>query len=129
LCQLQEFFGGVGTIRIDTSNNIIKYSVANRKDLTNIIIPHFKEYPLLTQKGADLLLFEQIVELMAQGAHLTNEGLQQIINIKASLNLGISEKIKSEFNQTVPVERLIIQTTNIPDPHWVSGFASGFVCA
>jgi hypothetical protein len=48
-----------------------------------VIIPHFKEYPLLTQKGADLLLFEQIVELMAQGAHLTNEGLQQIIRPKS----------------------------------------------
>lgn len=125
LCQLQEFFGGVGTFRIDARNNIIIYSVSNRKDLKNIIIPHFKVYPLLTQKGADLLLFEQIVELMAQGAHQKNEGLQQIINIKASLNLGISDILKSEFNQTVPVERLIIETKNIPDPHWVSGFASG----
>jgi hypothetical protein len=125
LSQLQEFFGGVGTFRMDTRDNIIKYSVSERKDLINVIIPHFKEYPLLTQKAADFILFEQIVELMNQGAHTKNDGLQQIINIKASMNLGISNKIKSEFPLTVPVERLIIQTANIPDPQWVSGFVSG----
>jgi hypothetical protein len=80
--------------------SIFKYSVADRKDLTNVIIPHFKEYPLLTQKAADFLLFEQIVKLTNQGAHLKMDGLQQIINIKASMNLGISDIVKSEFNQT-----------------------------
>jgi LAGLIDADG endonuclease len=62
---------------------------------------------------------------MSKGAHLTINGLQQIINIKASLNLGISEIVNSDFSQINPVERPIIQTTKIPDPHWVSGFVSG----
>lgn len=44
---------------------------------------------------------------------------------KASLNLGLSETIKKEFSVINPVERAIIQTTNIPDPNWVSGFVSG----
>jgi hypothetical protein len=29
--------------------------------------------------------------------HLSFEGLQQIINIKASMNLGLSDLLKSEF--------------------------------
>jgi len=62
---------------------------------------------------------------MSKGAHLTINGLQQIINIKASMNLGISNIVKSEFSVINPVERAIIKTTNIPDPHWVSGFTSG----
>lgn len=62
---------------------------------------------------------------MNKGAHLTEEGLQKIINIRASLNLGISYKLQSEFNQIKPVEREIIKTTSIPDPHWISGFVSG----
>jgi hypothetical protein len=123
--QLQEFFGGIGTIRIDKKAKAVKYSVDNIKDLTAIVIPHFKKYPLITQKAADLILFEQIVELMNKGAHLTLDGLQQIINIKASLNLGISETIKSEFSEINPVKRPIIQTTQIPDPNWISGFVSG----
>jgi len=33
--------------------------------------------------------------------------------------------LKSEFPNINPVERELIQTTNIPDPHWISGFVSG----
>lgn len=62
---------------------------------------------------------------MNKGVHLMPEGLQQIINIKASLNLGVSDTIKSEFSQINPVDREIIETTNIPDPNWISGFVSG----
>ena len=125
LYQIQEFFSGIGTFSIDKKNNALKYSIDNFKDLITIIIPHFKKYPLITQKAADFILFEKIVELMSKGAHLTINGLQQIINIKASMNLGISNIVKSEFSVINPVERAIIKTTNIPDPHWVSGFTSG----
>nr|AYE93291.1 LAGLIDADG homing endonuclease [Termitomyces sp.]AYE93310.1 LAGLIDADG homing endonuclease [Termitomyces sp.] len=124
LYQLQEFFGGVGTISIDAKANAVKYSVDSLKDLTTIIIPHFKKYPLISQKAGDFILFEQIVELMNKGAHLTMDGLQQIINIKASINLGISDVVKSEFD-VKPAKRPIIKTASIPDPNWVSGFVSG----
>jgi hypothetical protein len=95
---------------------VLKYSVASIKDLINTIIPHFEKYPLLTQKAADFILFLRIVELMSTGAHLSVDGLQQIINIKASINLGISELIKSEFLIN-PVERPLIKSTNIPNPN------------
>jgi len=123
--QLKEFFGGIGTICIDKKANAIKYSVDSLKDLTTVIIPFFLKYPLITQKGADFKLFVLIVNLINKGAHLTLEGLQQIINIKASMNFGVSDSIKSEFSNINPVEREIIETTNIPDPNWISGFVSG----
>gem|GEM_PF-305012 len=124
--QLKDFFEGVGTISLDKKANVLKYSTASLKDLSSIVIPHFKKYPLLTQKGADFLNFEQIVELMNKGAHLTINGLQQVINIRASMNTGLSEIIKSEFSNTIkPVKRGIIQSNIIPDPHWISGFVSG----
>jgi LAGLIDADG endonuclease len=125
LYQLQEFFDGIGTFKIDKRRNVINYSVASLKDLTNIIISHFKKYPLLTQKAADFNLFEQTIELMNKGAHLTIDGLQQIINIKASMNLGLSDILKSEFNNFNPVERPLIITHKVVDPFWVSGFVSG----
>jgi hypothetical protein len=124
--QLKDFFEGIGTISLDKKANVLKYSTASLKDLSSIVIPHFKKYPLLTQKGADFLFFEQIVELMNKGAHLTINGLQQVINIRASMNTGLSEIIKSEFgNKINPVKRGIIQSNIIPDPHWISGFVSG----
>jgi LAGLIDADG DNA endonuclease family protein len=123
--QLKDFFEGIGTISLDKKSNVLKYSIASIKDLSSIVIPHFKNYPLLTQKGADFLFFEQIVELMKKGAHLTINGLQQVINIRASMNTGLSEIIKSEFSNNNIKKRGIIQSNNIPDPQWVSGFVSG----
>jgi hypothetical protein len=54
---------------------------------------------------------------MNSKAHLTNEGLHQIINNKASMNLGLSEFLKSEFKDFNPVPRAIINTKHIPDPN------------
>lgn len=53
---------------------------------------------MLTQKLADFKLFINIVELIKNNAHLNKAGLQQIINIKASMNKGASDFVKSEFS-------------------------------
>jgi LAGLIDADG endonuclease len=62
---------------------------------------------------------------MKNKAHLKTEGIKEIINIKASMNLGLSDELKSNFINTVPVQRPTIKTTNIPDSNWISGFVSG----
>jgi len=54
---------------------------------------------------------------MKNKVHLSIEGLKQIINIKASMNLGLSDFLKSEFIDFTPVKRHIINTENIPDPN------------
>ena len=117
LNQLQKFFGGIGTFKKDLKANALKYSVADLKDITTIILPHFKKYPLLTQKGADFLLFEQIINLMNEKNHLNYIGLKKIISIKASLNKGLSKAVQTEFKDIIPEERKIIRATNIPDPN------------
>ena len=91
----------------------------------NVIIPHFIQYPLLTQKAADFKLFVRIVQLLKEGAHLNKEGLATIVNIKSSLNEGISDFVISQFTQIKPVTKEIILTTKIIDPHWIAGFVSG----
>jgi LAGLIDADG endonuclease len=65
---------------------MVYYSVAGIKDLTNIIIPHFLKFYLLTQKAADFILFKSIIEIMSNNGHLSIKGLHKIINIKASMN-------------------------------------------
>jgi len=62
---------------------------------------------------------------MSKKAHLTEEGLKEIVNIKASMNLGLSDMLKTEFKEFIPVERPVINTENIPNPAWISGFVSG----
>ena len=62
---------------------------------------------------------------MNNKAHLTIEGLNQIVNIKASMNLRLSDMLKSEFAGFTPVERPVINNDNIPDPSGISGFVSG----
>jgi LAGLIDADG endonuclease len=91
--------------------------VTSIKELKNTIIPHFRKYPLQTQKAADFILIKQIVEQMSNQVHLTKEGLQQIINIRSSMNLGLSELQIGEFPKNIPVARPIIISTEIPDPN------------
>lgn len=94
--------------------------------MLNVIIPHFIKYPLLTQKAADFKLFVQIVQLLSESAHLNKAGLEQIVNIKSSLNKGNSEFVKSNFNLGIkPVPRDKIETTEIVNPYWIAGFVSG----
>jgi hypothetical protein len=90
LLQIKEFFG-CGIIVKNEIQNEISFRVNSLKDLTNIIIPHFSKYSLLGKKAADFYLFKQVTELMKNKAHLTTEGLQKIINIKANMNLCLSE--------------------------------------
>ena len=116
--------GGIGSIYEYTYRDIANYSINSIKDL-NKLINHFEKYPLLSQKAADFLLFKKVVNLMANKAHFVIEGLNQIINIKASMNLGLSDKLKSEFKEFTPVERPRINAENIINPFWIAGFVSG----
>ena len=79
----------------------------------------------MTQKAADFKLFLQVTEIIKNKGHLTTEGLQEIINIKSSMNLGLSDELKLNFINTVPVQRPTIKTINIPDFNLISGFVSG----
>ena len=96
LLQLQEFFA-CGNIVCKNNRSEVSLRVNSIHDLTNIIIPHFVNYTLLSQKAADFELFKQIVNLINTRVHLTDVGLRQIINIRASKKLGLSDLQKSEF--------------------------------
>ena len=72
----------------------MQYRVSTIKNL-KVIIQHFEDYSLLTDKQSDFLLFKETVELIESGEHLTLQGLNRIVSIKASLNSKIiSNKLK-----------------------------------
>jgi hypothetical protein len=122
---LQQFFGGIGKINIDSKHENVKYTVTKLSDLINVIIPHLLKYPLLTKKAADFILFKKVVEITYNKNHLSIDGLYKIVNIKAAMNKGLSEELKSNFINLNIVERPLIVNKNIIDPNWIAGFVSG----
>lgn len=66
-----------------------------------------------------------VVEMMEKKEHLTLEGLSKIISIRASMNKGLTDILKSNFPNITPVERPVIYLPNTLDPYWVLGFCNG----
>ena len=120
LMRIQDFFGGIGNIHF--TNRDCDYMVRSIDDIIKII-SHFDKYPLITQKKADFELFKRIIDKIIKGEHLTPRGLQEIINIRASINLGLTDK--TNFPNTIPVTRpLIKKNGQIPHPpnEWLDLF-------
>lgn len=107
--------GDVGNIYYNPQDDTYKYKVSSIEELINFVIPHFQKYPLLTQKRVDFELFVKITQIINLKEHLTLKGLQELVNLKASLNLGLSRKLLDTI-KVVPVERPKFNPTFIPDP-------------
>jgi hypothetical protein len=76
---------GIGTIHLAQKRDIVNYVISSIVDLNKLVI-HLEKYPLLTQKAADFLLFKEAVKLVNNKRHLEAQGLNRIVNIKASMN-------------------------------------------
>lgn len=50
LLKIQEYFGGIGLVSNPNNNYTVEFRVHSLKHITNVIIPHFDNYPLLTKK-------------------------------------------------------------------------------
>ena len=61
---------------------------------------------------------------MKNKEHLTLEGLREIVALKASMNLGLSEKLRLAFPNVVPVKRPEVELPLTIDPNWLAGFTS-----
>jgi len=76
-----------------------------------------KEYPLMSKKCADYLLFKQALMLILNKEHSTLEGLDKIVAIKASMNHGLSDELKVAFAGITPVQRPNILDSRVKDPN------------
>lgn len=125
---------GAGKIYVLAENSTL-FRVESIKDL-EVVINHFDKYPLLTQKFKDYLLFKHAFNIVKNKEHLTLEGIRQIISIKDSLNLGLSENLKEVFpnittfkSEDVELcsDTLMINWDTV-EPYWLVGFTSGEGC-
>ena len=127
LQRIQAHFEGKGSI-IKHGKESFLYVITSTKEIFDVVIPHFDKYPLKTQKLADYLLFREAVELIRNKKHLTDEGLRKIVGLKASLNLGLSDELKTAFPDTMVVSRPLVINQEISNPHWLQGFTCGEGC-
>nr|QDG01237.1 hypothetical protein [Scytalidium sp.] len=67
--------------------------------------------------------------MMQCGEHLTAESLQKLINIRASLNKGLTPLLAEAFPNSVAVSRPLLPVNKSKlDLQWVAGFTSGDGC-
>jgi hypothetical protein len=78
---------------------------------------------LITQKWSDFELFKKAVGLVERKEHLTPEGLEKILSIKAVFNNGLSEDLNAAavgfatHPNIVSYIRPELPETTIPDPY------------
>lgn len=113
---IQEYFGGIGRIHEDPKKARAEFRVSSLEELITVILPHFNTYSLITKKQANFLLFREILLLKNNKEHLTKEGLQKLVNLRATLNLGLSNELALAFPDTKPVIRPIVDNIKIPHP-------------
>ena len=65
-----------------------RYTVSSHKDINGIIIPFFQKHCLQGEtKQSNFKLFCKIAKLTTHGEHLSQKGLNKIINLKSQMNL------------------------------------------
>jgi len=125
---IQIYFDGVGRIGKER-NSCCDYTVGSLDQIVTKVIPHFDKYPLKTKKYSDYLLFKEAVMIMKRGEHITIEGLQKIINIRASLNKGLTTSLIKAFPNNIPLPRPPVPFNKDKiHPQWIAGFTSGDGC-
>jgi LAGLIDADG endonuclease len=81
-------YWGCGRIEASSTESVVRFSVNKFEDINNQIIPFFQKYPLQGIKLSNFLDFFKVAELIKDKAHLTEEGLEKIVNIKSGMNTG-----------------------------------------
>lgn len=121
---IKEFFHGVGNIKIDNKNRVY-YIVKKLDDIINRIIPHFNQFPLLTNKRADFILFYQVIKILQIGDHKTKSGVDKILSIRSAMNRGLNPQLKETFPNIIIVERPTILVPKRINGDWLAGFVNG----
>jgi hypothetical protein len=85
LLLIQQYFG-CGRLRPDRSDRTLKWETRRLASLVDAVVPHFREYPLLSGKQRDFELFADVCERMARGSHLTVPGLREIVGLASRMN-------------------------------------------
>jgi LAGLIDADG endonuclease len=122
LINIKDFFGGIGYITTNNTNNSHNYVVSNLKDLL-IIQQHFLNYPLLTYKLVHFNLWSAVLNMLITEGKLNLDLINIIVGYRAHFKLGISEALLNAFPNYIklaaPVYLPDLSNMNM---HWLAGF-------
>jgi hypothetical protein len=97
LHKIKDFFG-CGVVRSNHGDRMA-YRVRSVQHLNDLVIPIFDQHPLRSRKLQDYLKFRDVLLVMKNGGHLTQEGLNRIRQIVDRMNTR-SVKIESSPLET-----------------------------
>lgn len=103
----------------------MRINILNVTYIKDVIIPHFTNYPLISKKAIDFLLWSKVVEIILNKDHLTKEGFFKILSYYASINKGVSIKVLNHYPDLLPANKPVIGLPEKLNPQWVSGFTAG----
>ena len=124
--KIKNYFGGAAKIYAHSVESIL-YNVTSIKSL-QVIIAHFYRFPLISQKQADFFLWKSAYDIFKNQEHLTKEGLAKLVSMKAYMNIGLFEELKTAFPHVIPVKIPLVTNIKISDPLWLPGSTSGEGC-
>ena len=105
---IKKYFG-CGFIRRDWSDKTVKFEVRDHKALMNKIIPHFEQFPLISAKHNDFILFKGICEIVDSRKHLSRTGFTQVINLAYQMNgSGKRKRTKQEIIDSLREDKDIV---------------------
>lgn len=85
-------------------------------------------FHLKQKKHADFELFKCAVNKLSRKEHLKLNGFKGIVNLRASMNLGLTDVLNKTFPDAVPVSRPLVKNEKVTNPSWLAGFISGEGC-
>lgn len=108
---------GIGVIRI-TSDTAL-FVVSDLKSITEVLIPIFAQFPLLTSKSLDYADFLKAINIRLNSStpKLNSADRSQISNLKTGMNAG--RKVIDEIKLTNLTKNYRI------NPYWLLGFVEG----
>ena len=68
------------------------------------------------------------MELINKREHLILEGIEKIINIRASMNKKLIRRLNKDFPNIKPINESFIKIVNINDPQWITRFVEAEGC-
>lgn len=110
-----------GIISKPRSNNMVHFTISKISDINNIIIPHFKNYPLRGSKFQDYNSWCLAAEIITSKSHLTSEGIIKLQDLFKNMNrsrIGLEDYLPSYCNKNshdyIPI-----------NGNYISGFIAG----
>jgi hypothetical protein len=91
LSEIKDFFG-CGHLVYHKKDNCFSFKVNSLKNLSEIIIPHFVNHPLHSEKLKDFLIFKKIVCMMKHKKHLDLNNIN-LIKEKAYLMNTVANRL------------------------------------